>query len=227
MEEQKKEFTGVWIPKYIIEDKDLTMTQMIIYSEICCYEFCVKSNARLGERYGLKSNTISLAVRKLIQKGYVESLGVEKGRYRKLRALQNISQKQDNNKIKRRVSKFINSDPEKSQNIDNIEEKSNDNYYKLVKLFRKIDAHYDETKNFRENIIFTERVFQLHTFEEIEQFVNAVIFYNKMEFVPNRNKIYSIKSLFTNWQKVVDTYDQEKTRGKIEAHRNKQGFTFG
>lgn len=87
MESQKKEFTGVWIPRHIIDDEDLTMTERIIYAEIACFIECYKSNEELGSRYKLKADTISGVVAKLIAKGYVVSLGVSGGRYRKLRAL--------------------------------------------------------------------------------------------------------------------------------------------
>ena len=86
MQEQKKEFTGVWIPKHIIEDNDLSMTDKIIYSEIACFEKCFKSNEKLGERYSLKKNTISIIVSKLIKKGYLYS-NQKTGEYRQLTAL--------------------------------------------------------------------------------------------------------------------------------------------
>jgi len=83
---QNKEFTGVWIPKHIIEDEELSMTDKIIYSEIACFEVCYKSNQQLGERYKLKANTIMKIVGKLVEKGYVERLSFD-GRNRQLKAL--------------------------------------------------------------------------------------------------------------------------------------------
>jgi hypothetical protein len=82
--EQQKEFTGVWIPRHVIEDDELSMTDKIIYAEIACFEVCFKSNEKLGERYGLKANTISIIVSKLVNKGYVDNLGVSNGRNRHL-----------------------------------------------------------------------------------------------------------------------------------------------
>jgi len=84
MIEQKKEFTGVWIPRHIIEDQDLSMTDRMIYAEIACFEVCYKSNEKLGERYGLKGGTISGVISKLVKKEYIEFLGVKEGRYRQL-----------------------------------------------------------------------------------------------------------------------------------------------
>lgn len=84
MDTQKREFTGVWIPRHVIEDKDLTMTEKIVYAEIACFNICTKSNESLGERYGLSSKTISTAISSLVSRGYVENLGVVEGRYRRL-----------------------------------------------------------------------------------------------------------------------------------------------
>lgn len=84
-QEQKKEFTGVWIPKHIIEDVDISMTDKIIYAEIACFDICYKSNEKLGKRYGLKADTISKIVSRLIKKKYVKS-NKKTGEYRKLKA---------------------------------------------------------------------------------------------------------------------------------------------
>ena len=59
----KKRFKDkLWIPKHIIEDKDLSMSEMIIYSEISCFEICYKplNFKYLGERWGLKERRISV-----------------------------------------------------------------------------------------------------------------------------------------------------------------------
>lgn len=85
MQEQKREFTGVWIPRHIIEDENLTMTDKIIFAEIACFDVCYKSNEKLGERYGLKRNTIMKIVLKLEAMGYIERKSFD-GRQRQLKA---------------------------------------------------------------------------------------------------------------------------------------------
>ena len=86
MENEKKDFTGVWIPKHIIEDKDLSMSEMIIYSEISCFEICYKPNKSLGERWGLKERRISEIISKLEKKGYIKRVSFD-GRNRQLIAI--------------------------------------------------------------------------------------------------------------------------------------------
>ena len=120
--EQKKEFTGVWIPRHIIEDDDLSMTERFIYSEIACFEVCFKSNERLGERYNLKKNTISIIVSKLIKKGYIVS-NQKTGEYRQLVALKDKpNQTGCVIKIKEPLSEKSKSLCDKNQTIDNNKE---------------------------------------------------------------------------------------------------------
>jgi hypothetical protein len=134
-QEQKKEFTGVWIPKHIIEDESLSMTDRTIYAEINCFDVCYKSNAKLGERYGLKPNTISIVVSKLIKKGYVISLGMAEGRFRKLKAVTDKpNQRQGMKKIKGTLSEKSKAGCDKNQTIDNKEDNNKDK----VTLLRKV-----------------------------------------------------------------------------------------
>lgn len=85
MDKQKREFTGVWLPRHIVEDRDLSMTDKIIYAEIACFEVCYKSNEKLGERYDLKKGTIFKTISKLIKSGYIKS-NQKTGDYRQLTA---------------------------------------------------------------------------------------------------------------------------------------------
>lgn len=144
--EEKKEFTGVWIPRHIIEDKELSITEMIIYAEISCFDICFKTNQRLGERYNLKPNTISIIISKLVKKGYIFS-NQKTGEYRELVANRNNPYLK---KFKEPLLKKSNRLFEKNQTIDNIEKKeenkiaktsfaSVDNLIKNETLKQKID----------------------------------------------------------------------------------------
>ncbi|HHE45735.1 MAG TPA: helix-turn-helix domain-containing protein [Candidatus Moranbacteria bacterium] len=115
------------MPKHIIEDEELSMTAKIIYAEIACFDVCYKSNEKLGSRYGLKANTISLIIKKLLKKGYVENIGFD-GRKRQLKAkYDKPNQRQTLKKIKGRLLKKSKADFEKNQTIDNSIENNLDN----------------------------------------------------------------------------------------------------
>jgi DNA-binding Lrp family transcriptional regulator len=122
MSQQKKEFTGVWIPKHIIEDQNLNMTDKFVYAEIACFNVCYKSNEKLGERYGLKADTISRIVAKLKKCGYIESFSFD-GRQRQLVALKdNPNPRQHRKIIQCRPGKKSKSAPENNPTIDNNRE---------------------------------------------------------------------------------------------------------
>jgi len=132
MEQEKKEFTGIFIPKHIIEDEDLSMSEMIIYSEIACFEVCYKSNESLGGRWGLKERRISEIISVLEKKGYVKRESFD-GRNRQLVALRDRpSARQTSNKMLGRVAEKCEADTQKSATIDNIIDNSKDNILLLA-----------------------------------------------------------------------------------------------
>lgn len=111
----QKEFTGVWIPKHILEDKDLSWTEIILYAEIQSFLICFKSNESLAKRLRLsKKQSVSPMLKKLKEKGYILEIGFD-GRNKSWKAiLDQPSQKDDS-----RVNKIINSELTKSLTIDN------------------------------------------------------------------------------------------------------------
>lgn len=96
-QEQKREFTGVWIPKDVVEDEELTVFEKWIYAEISSFnEFFMKKET-LANRYSVSEKTIQRSIATLISKGYVLEKG-SNGRNRILKA------------CPVRVDKFVQSD---------------------------------------------------------------------------------------------------------------------
>lgn len=83
----KKEYTGVWIPKAVMECKDLTPTDKIVYGEIACFDRCYGSNKWLAERICKSEVTASRCVSKLVKLGFVRFDGV-KGNIRFIKVYQ-------------------------------------------------------------------------------------------------------------------------------------------
>lgn len=90
MEEQKKDFTGVWIPKHILEDTDLDAFDKILYAEINSFDECFKSNETLAKDVGCSVVTITRRIAKLKGKKYIELVRTD-GRKRWLKALSDKS----------------------------------------------------------------------------------------------------------------------------------------
>lgn len=84
--EQKREFTGLWIPRHIVEDYRLTWTERSLWAEISCFEMCYKSNAKLAERLSVSPRTVQRLLSTLKELGYIVEESFD-GRKRQLRAV--------------------------------------------------------------------------------------------------------------------------------------------
>lgn len=86
MTNYKREFTGVWIPRHILEDVDLSATERILYAEIASFDLCYMSNSALSARVGVSPSTVTRVIAKLIDKGYIVVVHFD-GRKRSLKAI--------------------------------------------------------------------------------------------------------------------------------------------
>jgi len=86
MDKQKREFTGVWIPRMVVEDERLNWTQRALYAEIACFEVCFMSNAFLANRLGVHERKVQEHISYLKELGYIQQVGFD-GRQRRLSVL--------------------------------------------------------------------------------------------------------------------------------------------
>lgn len=126
MEEQKKEFTGVWIPRHILEDIELSWTEIILYSEIASFNLCYKKLDQLAKRCRLESKeSVSRLLANLIKKGYIKKVGFD-GRKNYFKAvLDNPNELRVDVGDQGRVDENVNPDLTKKSThsyIDNIRE---------------------------------------------------------------------------------------------------------
>lgn len=141
MDEQRKEFTGVWIPKHIIDDQRLKPAARLIYAEISCFNVCTMSNKTLGERAGCSESTAKRIVGELKSFGYLKQISFD-GRIRKITSLKDLprvpgqNDQADSNKMTRQTGQ---NDPE-DNSIENSIEKINNNYDEN-KVTNKISAN--------------------------------------------------------------------------------------
>ena len=122
MSEQKKEFTGVWIPRMVVEDEELNWTDRACYAEIACYQKCFASNAFLAKRLGISESRVSKIIARLKQLEYLEDTGFN-GRFRML-ATSLPSRKQLGSLVENSEAASL-----KTATIDNSRENSRDNSY--------------------------------------------------------------------------------------------------
>ena len=76
MEEQQRQFKGIWIPKEIWLNKDLTFQEKIILVEIDSYDDgqvgCYASNKHFVKNFGITSSRVSQIIQNLQNKGYIK-----------------------------------------------------------------------------------------------------------------------------------------------------------
>lgn len=115
----KKEYTGVWIPKTVMECKDLSPIDKIVYGEIACFTKCYGSNKWLAERIGRSEVTASRSVNKLVRLGFVDFLGTN-GNIRFLKAYQKRRGRVIKND-KAALSKMTSIDKSRDNNLDKMD----------------------------------------------------------------------------------------------------------
>ena len=122
MAEDKKEFTGVWIPKHIIEDERLKPVARLIYAEIACFSVCTMTNETLAQRAGCSEATASRVVGVLKELGYVKIVGFN-GRIRKMTSLYDkpIPPSQNDEAAYAKSTKQPTQNESQENNIDNKE----------------------------------------------------------------------------------------------------------
>lgn len=114
-----RDFKGVWIPKELWLNKDLTMLEKVIFVEIDSLDnesHCTAGNDYLAEFCNCSERKVSDAIKKLVSYGYIEIMSFD-GRHRKIRVVNNS----------RQTSKNCEADSQNllSNNIDNNIENNN------------------------------------------------------------------------------------------------------
>lgn len=83
-----KEYTGVWMPKEVMECSDLAAIDKLTFAEIASFDVCYASNEWLAKRIGRSVTTASKSISRLIDLGFVEACGFN-GRFRQVRVVKN------------------------------------------------------------------------------------------------------------------------------------------
>lgn len=72
MQNSQRGFSGVWIPKQILDSTELTPSEKILYANIASFnKCCFENNERLAEKCGVDERTIKRALAKLSGLGFV------------------------------------------------------------------------------------------------------------------------------------------------------------
>ena len=129
---ENRQFLGIWIPREIYLNHDLSWTDKILVIEINSLDNergCFASNDYFAEFLGVTKTTISTSISKLKKLGFIEQISFD-GRTRILKAAFNNSEKQHTRKLKGSVQENL-----KHNNTDN--NTSNNSLEKEKKYIKK------------------------------------------------------------------------------------------
>lgn len=88
MEQNSKEYTGVWIPAEVMESDKLEPLDKLVYAEIAGFNNCYASNAWIANRVKKSEMSARRSIAKLVKHGFVQVIDFD-GRKRTLRVLKN------------------------------------------------------------------------------------------------------------------------------------------
>lgn len=95
---QNRDFKGVWIPKEIWLNEELTLIEKVIFVEIDSLDnedHCIAGNDYLATFCGCSERKVSDAIKKLSELGYIEVLSFD-GRHRKIRVVKTAEETRKN-----------------------------------------------------------------------------------------------------------------------------------
>lgn len=130
-----KEYTGVWMPKEVMECNDLAAIDKLTFAEIASFDVCYASNEWLAKRIGRSVTTASKSISRLIELGFVEACGFN-GRFRQVRVVKNCKHCQ------KRQGRLVKNDKaalQKTTSIDNSIDKSIDIGTKVPKALGPVE----------------------------------------------------------------------------------------
>lgn len=164
-----KEYTGVWMPKEIMECKKLSAIDKLSYAEIASFEVCYASNEWLAKRIGRSVSTASKSVARLIELGFVEPCGFN-GRFRQIRV---VKIGKPSKKRRGSLVKSYQADSQKMANIDNSKDKSIDIVGTKVPMAERSQRSLD----IDQALLIWEEVmgYPLHSSTKERQSINALL----------------------------------------------------
>lgn len=199
----KREFTGVWIPKHIIEDKQLKPVDRLIYAEISCFDICTMTNKTLSDRAGCSEDTASRSVGRLKEKGYIQIVGFN-GRVRKMQS-QHITPPQNEEAASAKAPKLPPQNKAQDNNIENNKKTNTttNNDTLLKELLNKVTG-----RNFRVLPNGYKKTLKEFTLEEIEK---ALLAMKKDKW--HSERWGSLKSDYLIRSSTIDNFLNKKSSG--------------
>jgi len=202
----ERNFLGVWLPREIYLDKNLSWTEKILYVEIQSLDNengCFASNEYFAEFLDVSTTTISIAISKLRKLNYVECVSFD-GRKRVLKSAFKKTEKLVLGKAKGRLKENL-----KHNNTNNNTPKNN--------LIKGSEIKFRENK-FGQQVTWVSSEIQMSV-----ETANEFLSYwteknrsgNKMKF--ELEKTFDIKRRLLRWQKNSKKWSTSNNKKSINS----------
>jgi hypothetical protein len=136
MDENKRDFKGIWIPKVVWLNTKLTLQEKVFLVEIDSLDNkdgCFASNDYFAKFFGLSKTRVSLVITSLIKKGFINSILIrEKGNKRILKRIINKTTRPSITYIKDPLKQKLKDNNTTNNISNNTDNKSSSHEIKLL-----------------------------------------------------------------------------------------------
>jgi hypothetical protein len=233
---EKREFLGVWIPKDIYLNKDLSWMEKIILIEVTSFSEngkCFATNQYFAEFLGISASRVRHIIADLIRKGYLKSKIIYKKNSKQVeKRILSVSSTTPPAKSSRTpMAENSHTPPAKSSHYNNIIDNNIDkNNITLSKYRSNIDSNNNIDYNTpivqsSDSLRYFEQpdkkmVIDLHNKESLAACLDGIVHIPKS--APDHDYLYTLFSAF------ADTYKKKRRRkhtgveyGKLEQYAEK------
>lgn len=154
----ERDFKGVWIPKEVWLNKELTMIEKVILTEIDSLDnenHCIASNEYFAEFCNCGVATVTRAIKHLKDLNYIREVAYD-GRHRKLSLIKMISQTNQNDESasSKRLTNNIDNNTTNNKDIITINSNNTEFLGKIKNTKKKslYDKCYDQILEFTNNV---------------------------------------------------------------------------
>jgi hypothetical protein len=223
----ERDFKGVWIPKELYLDENLSWAEKILLVEIDSLDRddngCFASNEYLSKFLMLKEGTVANMIIKLIERGYLIKRGFD-GRKRYISVNQYFTKtlKQDSQNYESRVHKNMNSESIKILKQDSQKCEHSNTYNNTVNNSFNKDS-FSVEKKFKNKAV---EIYPTNFTDKMIKASNDFFEYRKQIGKPFKAD-KSIQTKISQWSQQIDNYGENAVIQSIEtAIANQYQGTF-
>ena len=209
---EERDFKGIWIPKEIWLNEELTILEKVIYVEIDSLDnenHCIAGNEYFANFCGCSESKVSKAIKKLEDLGMIETISFD-GRHRKIRVVKNAMQ--GSKKCYAESQKML------SNNIVNKKDSKKDN---SKELYTTTEFEFGKPKEKKSNLYSrcVALIYAKTTDEDIRKLLIEWLNMLLEKYRDRKKTLY--ENVFKGKLKTLDDYSEEEWKSVIKYNLQK------